>query len=81
MLGLKQLFVHSKSTQSAIIPVMKMYIHSSKTSGKGFDVKAILSPTVPEGQERLRFVCTVLILQKKLAKYCDCWVFLFSPQI
>ena len=22
---------------------------------KGFDVKAILSPTVPEGQERLRF--------------------------
>jgi 7-keto-8-aminopelargonate synthetase-like enzyme len=41
---------------------MKMYIHS-KTSGKGFDVKAILSPTVPEGQE-LRFVCTVLILRR-----------------
>jgi hypothetical protein len=30
-----------------------------------------------EGQERLVFVCTVLILQKKLVKYCDCLVFYF----
>ncbi|WP_350293191.1 pyridoxal phosphate-dependent aminotransferase family protein [uncultured Croceitalea sp.] len=28
---------------------------SEKLSKKGFDVKAILSPTVPEGKERLRF--------------------------
>jgi 8-amino-7-oxononanoate synthase len=64
MLGLKQLFVHSKSAiQSASFRVMKM-LYRSKTSRKGFDVKAILSPAVPEGQERLRFVCTVLILRR-----------------
>ncbi|TWO33854.1 pyridoxal phosphate-dependent aminotransferase family protein [Seonamhaeicola sediminis] len=28
---------------------------SKKLQGKGYDVKPILSPTVPEGQERLRF--------------------------
>ena len=28
---------------------------ASELQEKGFDVKAILSPTVPEGQERLRF--------------------------
>jgi 8-amino-7-oxononanoate synthase len=44
MLGLKQLFVHSKSTiQSAIIPGNENVIHSSKLQEKGFDVKAILS--------------------------------------
>jgi 8-amino-7-oxononanoate synthase len=57
MLGLKPLFVRSKSAiQSAIIPgnanVKKM---ANQLQAKGFDVKAILSPTVPEGQERLRF--------------------------
>ena len=57
VLGLKQLFVRSKSAiQSAIIPGnenVKSIAH--KLQEKGFDVKAILSPTVPEGQERLRF--------------------------
>jgi 8-amino-7-oxononanoate synthase len=57
MVGLKQLFVRSKSAiQSAIIPgndnVKKI---AKQLQQKGFDVKAILSPTVPEGQERLRF--------------------------
>jgi 8-amino-7-oxononanoate synthase len=57
MLGLKQLFVRSKSAiQSAIIPgnenVKKI---ARQFQENGFDVKAILSPTVPEGQERLRF--------------------------
>jgi 8-amino-7-oxononanoate synthase len=33
---------------------MKSKIDCKAISGKGFDVKAILSPTVPEGQE-LRF--------------------------
>jgi 8-amino-7-oxononanoate synthase len=28
---------------------------SEKLQNSGFDVKPILSPTVPEGQERLRF--------------------------
>ena len=56
LLGLKPLFVRSKSAiQSAIIPgnerVKKI---ANQLQEKGFDVKAILSPTVPEGQERLR---------------------------
>jgi 8-amino-7-oxononanoate synthase len=57
VLGLKQLFVRSKSAiQSAIIPGNEnVKSIARKLQGKGFDVKAILSPTVPEGQERLRF--------------------------
>ncbi|MFC5682303.1 aminotransferase class I/II-fold pyridoxal phosphate-dependent enzyme [Flavobacterium sp. MAHUQ-51] len=57
LLGLKPLFVHSKSAiQCAIIPGNeKVKQIASQLQDKGFDVKAILSPTVPEGQERLRF--------------------------
>ena len=51
------MFVYSKSAiQCAIIPgnstVKKI---ATQLQQKGFDVKPILSPTVPEGQERLRF--------------------------
>lgn len=57
LLFLKPIFVRSKSAiQCAIIPgnenVKKI---ASQIQEKGFEVKAILSPTVPEGQERLRF--------------------------
>jgi 8-amino-7-oxononanoate synthase len=46
MLGLKQLFVHSKSAiQSAIIPGNENVISIAKNFK--FDVKAILSPAVP----------------------------------
>jgi 8-amino-7-oxononanoate synthase len=57
LLGLKPMFVRSKSAiQSAIIPGnQKVKSIANKLQEKGFDVKAILSPTVPEGQERLRF--------------------------
>ncbi|WKL45539.1 pyridoxal phosphate-dependent aminotransferase family protein [Flavobacterium sp. ZE23DGlu08] len=57
MLELKPLFVRSKSAiQSAIIPGNeKVKAIANLLQEKGFDVKAILSPTVPEGQERLRF--------------------------
>ncbi|MFV8342482.1 aminotransferase class I/II-fold pyridoxal phosphate-dependent enzyme [Flavobacterium sp. XS2P39] len=57
LLGLKQLFVRSKSAiQSAIIPGNEnVKSIAQKLQAKEFDVKAILSPTVPEGQERLRF--------------------------
>jgi 8-amino-7-oxononanoate synthase len=57
LLGLKPLFVRSKSAiQSAIIPGNeRVKSIASQLQEKGFDVKAILSPTVPEGQERLRF--------------------------
>lgn len=57
MLGLKQLFVRSKSAiQSAIIPGNENVKSIAKQlQDKGYNVKAILSPTVPAGQERLRF--------------------------
>lgn len=56
-LGLKPMFVYSKSAiQCAIVQgndnVKRIAEHLQE---KGFDVKPILSPTVPEGQERLRF--------------------------
>jgi len=55
--GLKPLFVYSKSAiQSAILPGNEKVKHlAQKLQEAGFDVRAILSPTVPEGQERLRF--------------------------
>lgn len=57
LLGLKPMFVRSKSAiQSAIVPgnenLKKL---TQQLQDKGFDVKPIFSPTVPEGQERLRF--------------------------
>jgi len=56
-LGLKPLFVYSKSAiQCAIIPGnVKVKTIAKQLQEKGFDVKPILSPTVPDGQERLRF--------------------------
>jgi 8-amino-7-oxononanoate synthase len=56
-LGLKPLFVYSKSAiQCAIIPGNeKVKTIATQLQRHGFNVKAILSPTVPEGQERLRF--------------------------
>lgn len=56
-LGLKPLFVYSKSAiQCAIIPRNdKVKNIATQLQQKGFEVKPILSPTVPEGQERLRF--------------------------
>lgn len=57
LLGIKPMFVRSKSAiQSAIIPGNdNVKSIAGKLQEAGFDVKAILSPTVPEGQERLRF--------------------------
>jgi 8-amino-7-oxononanoate synthase len=57
MLYLSPLFVRSKSAiQSEIIPGNeKVKSIAVALQENGFDVKAILSPTVPEGQERLRF--------------------------
>lgn len=78
LLGLKQLFVRSKSAiQCAIIPGNdKVKNMAAEIQKNGFNVKAILSPTVPEGQERLRLclhsynsfeeISTVLNLLSKL---------------
>lgn len=56
MMGMRPLFVRSKSAiQCAIIPGNeKVKTIALQLQENGFDVKAILSPTVPEGQERLR---------------------------
>lgn len=56
-LGLQPMFVYSKSAiHSAIVPGNeKVKAMALQLQQKGFDVKAILSPTVPQGQERLRF--------------------------
>lgn len=57
LLGLQPMFVRSKSAiQSAIIQGNENVKNiANELQNKGYDVKAILSPTVPEGQERLRF--------------------------
>ncbi|OXA94875.1 aminotransferase class I/II-fold pyridoxal phosphate-dependent enzyme [Flavobacterium hercynium] len=57
LLGLKPMFVRSKSAiQSAIVPGNEQVKQlAQQLQDKGFDIKPILSPTVPEGQERLRF--------------------------
>lgn len=56
LLGLKPLFVRSKSAiQCGVIPGNENAKNTAKKlQNQGFNVKAILSPTVPEGQERLR---------------------------
>lgn len=66
LLGLKPMFVRSKSAiQSAIIPGnQNVKSIASQLQEKGFDVKAILSPTVPEDQERLR-ICLHSFNSKK----------------
>lgn len=78
LLGLKPMFVQSKSAiQSTIIPGNEKVKSIAKVfQEQGFEVKAILSPTVPEGQERLRFclhnfnskddINAVLVLLSKL---------------
>lgn len=55
--GLEELFIPSNSAiQACQIPGNeKVKNISEKLKDKGFDVKPILSPTVPEGKERLRF--------------------------
>lgn len=54
--SLKPMFVYSKSAiQCAIIPGNdKVKKIASELQSRGFGVKPILSPTVPQGQERLR---------------------------
>ncbi|MBY0487851.1 MAG: pyridoxal phosphate-dependent aminotransferase family protein [Flavobacteriaceae bacterium] len=69
-LGLKPLFVYSKSAiQCAIIPGNeKVKSIATQLQQNGFSVKAILSPTVPEGQERLRFCLHSYNSEKEISK-------------
>ena len=56
-LGLKELFIESHSAIHCCVISgnEKVKAISTKLKEKGFDVKAIVSPTVPENKERLRF--------------------------
>jgi 8-amino-7-oxononanoate synthase len=84
LLGLKPLFVHSKSAmQSAIIPGNENVTSiAQKLQEKGFDVKAVISPTVPEGQERLRFCLHSYNSNEEISELLRLLsVFVFSPQI
>ena len=38
---------------------------SDYLKGNGFDIRPILSPTVPKGKERVGYACTLSILKKK----------------
>ena len=69
-MGLKPLFVYSKSAiQCAIIPGNeKVKSIANQLQNNGFDVKPILSPTVPEGQERLRFCLHSFNSQKEISE-------------
>ena len=69
-LSLKPLFVHSKSAiQSAIIPGNgRVKSIAQQLQSKGFDIKPILSPTVPEGQERLRFCLHSFNSEKEISE-------------
>lgn len=73
-LGLKPMFVYSKSAiQCAIVQgndnVKRI---ANQLQEKGFDVKPILSPTVPEGQERLRFCLHSYNTEKEISAVIAC---------
>ena len=70
LLGLKPLFVYSKSAiQCAIVSGnQNVKAIASQLQEKGFDVKPILSPTVPEGQERLRFCLHSYNTEKEISE-------------
>ncbi|RED24750.1 8-amino-7-oxononanoate synthase [Flavobacterium cutihirudinis] len=73
LLGLKPMFVRSKSAiQSAIIPGNENVKRiAQQLQDKGFDVKPILSPTVPEGQERLRFCIHSFNTQEEISQILE----------
>lgn len=72
--SLKPLFVRSKSAiQSAIIPGnANVKAIAKQLQDKGFDVKPILSPTVPEGQERLRFCLHSYNTEAQISEVLHC---------
>ncbi|MDQ6471260.1 pyridoxal phosphate-dependent aminotransferase family protein [Flavobacterium sp. LHD-80] len=73
LFGLKPMFVRSKSAiQSAIIPGNENVKRiAQQLQDKGFDVKAILSPTVPEGQERLRLCIHSYNTQEEISQVLE----------
>ncbi|WP_281636621.1 aminotransferase class I/II-fold pyridoxal phosphate-dependent enzyme [Flavobacterium marginilacus] len=75
MLCLSPIFIRSKSAiQSAIVPGnKKVKSIAASLQQNGFDVKAILSPTVPEGQERLRFCIHSFNSKEEISSLIACF--------
>lgn len=72
-LGLKPIFVYSKSAiQCAILPGNEnVKSIATQLQQNGFDVRPILSPTVAEGQERLRFCLHSYNSEAKISKVLE----------
>lgn len=73
-LGLKPMFVYSKSAIQCAIVLGNDNVKriANQLQEKGFDVKPILSPTVPEGQERLRFCLHSYNTEKEISAVMAC---------
>ncbi|WP_298531493.1 pyridoxal phosphate-dependent aminotransferase family protein [uncultured Algibacter sp.] len=67
---LKSIFIHSNSAiHCCVIPGNDHVKSISKTlQNSGFNVKPILSPTIPEGQERLRFCLHAYNTKKEISE-------------
>ena len=78
--GLKPIFVRSKSAiQSAIIPGNeRVKAISEELRQNGFDIRAIISPTVPEGQERLRICLHSFNKKEEISKVLEILATVFS---
>lgn len=74
LMGLKPMFVYSKSAiQCAIIKGndnVKRF--ASELQLQGYNVKPILSPTVPQGQERLRFCLHSFNSKEEISAVMSC---------
>lgn len=74
LIGLKPMFVYSKSAiQCAIIQGndnVKRF--ASELQLQGYNVKPILSPTVPQGQERLRFCLHSFNSKEEISAVMSC---------
>ncbi|WP_370477148.1 aminotransferase class I/II-fold pyridoxal phosphate-dependent enzyme [Tamlana flava] len=68
--NLKNLFIESNSAIHCCIISGNEYVKTiaKKIQEKGFDVKPILSPTVPKGQERLRFCLHAFNSKKEISE-------------
>ncbi|AWK03434.1 8-amino-7-oxononanoate synthase [Flavobacterium crocinum] len=73
LLGLKPMFVHSKSAiHSAIMPGCDTIKElAEELQNKGFDVQSIFSPLVPEGQERLRLCLHSYNSQEEISRILE----------
>jgi len=72
-LGLENIFITSDSAIQCCLISGNEKVKTIATAlhGKGFDVKPILSPTIPKGQERLRFCLHSYNSQEEIEKVLE----------